>query len=313
MNLTLKTLLALLVSVQVFAQNPEDPKTSLSTSPQVTDRDAISTSKPYKLSFFSIGGSKLTELERGGSAGFYNYLGISYKLDTSSQIAFRYVFFYDTAGFKRNFARNIDENIDHRTDVGDPYFQYTRYGLGKAGEWELTGKTSLYLPFSRASKAAKTIAYVRLEPNLTRPVGKFSSLKYIAKFDYFFQSQRVFLDEEVPRDDDGKTPESAVRTTRNMKLEHYMEFDWSLHKAFSIKPKAGFKESWDYGSGAEGKASKHNCAAVTSLGVEVKPSKSFAMYLAIENEAKVAELGGNKVRLGHPLDNSWVLITMASF
>jgi hypothetical protein len=300
----------LLISLNIVAQD----NTASPTVSTVVDREAVSSSTPYKLSFFSLASSRVMDFERGGaSIGSYNYLGISYKLDKDSQLGFRYVFFYDTAGFRFNSAKRVEENIEHRTDVGDPYLQYSRYRLGQIEGWELAGKANLYFPASRTSRASRTLGVIRLEPSLRRPVGKYSFLNYTAKFDYYFQTQTTYLDEEVPRYNDGTIPERAVRTTREMKLEHYLEFNWSVHKMFSWVPRIGFEENWNYGSAEEHLDSSHTTVLETQLGMELKPSRSLSFVLAMENQTAVANRGGEAVHYGRPNENSWVLLTYASF
>jgi hypothetical protein len=322
-------LILLLSSIQVWAQETTttEPTTAVSTSVPVptsipttetsvknySNRDINLTSKPIKVSFFSLASVKTADYDRGGaSVGSYNYLGASYKLDRESQVAFRYVFYHDTAGYKFNPSKMKEENIGHTTTPGDSYFSYSRYDLGDWGGWSLAGQGRVYLPSSQYSRASGMVTQLRVETYLDHGIGKYSNFNYTVKYDYMVQSKAAHLDEDVPRYSDGTIPDRAVRGTKQMKLEHYFDLDWSLHKMLSFRPRVGFEETWYNSSKEENIDARHDTVVKTQVGFEFKPMRSLSFNLAMENQTSVANRK-DPVAFGRPEENSWVLITYASF
>jgi hypothetical protein len=267
----------------------------------------------FKTSFFSLASVRTTDYERGGaSIGSYNYLGTSYKLTQDSSVAFRYVFFFDSAGFKFNPSTFKEDNIGNTFSQGDPYFSYSRYNVASFGGWDLGGQVRMYLPMAKFTRAAKTAGQFRLETYLDHDVRRYDNISYVVKWDYYFQTQTAYLDDEVPRYNDGTIPDRAIRTTKVMKLEHYLEYDWSLSKYYSVKPKAGFEENWYNGSEAEGQPSRHDTDAKIAIGAEIRPVRNFSFLLSLENDTKLAN-SKDEVQLFRPENNQWVAITYASF
>lgn len=326
-------IIALLFSLNVGAQNPPAPEngpaqnatadlqTSVGTSAPApatslknyANRDINTGASRYKMSYFSIASARVIDVARGGaSVNAYNYFGISYKLDQNSQVGFRYVFYSDTPGFKFNISKLQEENVGFRTDMGDPYFSYSRYDLGQWDGWKMSGQARLHLPLSAYSRAQKTIAQIRTETYFDHDMGQFSNFNYTIKFDYFLQSQTAALDLDVPLTSDGTVQDRAIRTTKMITLEHYIDLDVSLHPKYSFRPRVGIEESWYHESKAENLPSTHTTILKTQLGVEVKPIKALSMTLAVENQTKLANFDGN-VAYGRPEDNKWMLITYASF
>lgn len=316
----IRFLLLLAISVNALAESTtiNSMKASEASSSVVTDfknnatRDINVTSKPYKFSFFSLASARTKDLDKGGtSIGSYNYLGASYKLDKQSQMAFRYVFFHDTAGFKFNPAKRKEENIGHTTTPGDSYFSYSRYDVAEWGGWNLGGQGRIYLPTSQFSRNTGMITQTRLETYLDHGVGKYSSFSYVIKYDYFFQSRTAYIDQEIPLRDNGIIPDFAIKTTKHMNLDHFVEFDWSLHKKFSFKPRLGFEDTWYHGSIEENKEARHETSAKAQLGAEVRPVRSFSVTLALENQTKL--INRNDPVAYNSDDNKAMLITYASF
>lgn len=276
-------------------------------------RDLITTSRPMKISYFSLASARMVDIDRGGaSVGSYNYLGASKKLDSESQVGLRVVFYHDTAGFRYNPAKAKEEYIGHTTTLGDPYLSYSSYSLAKWDQWNLSGSGRIYAPASRFSQISRLITQLRYELFLDRRLGKYSNFNYTVKTDYYVQTQRVYLDDEVPRYNDGALPSRAVRGTKIASLEHYVEFDANFHKKASFKPRIGFEENWYYDSKIEGIDARHDTDFKVQLGMEWRVMRRLSFTLAVENKTSLANRR-DEVAFGRPDDNKWLLITYASF
>ncbi len=319
-----KILLSILIfTAQAGAQeSTTEISTSTATIPGTTQptiknyatRDLITSEvKIYKFSFFSLAGGRTNDIGKGGtSLGSYNYFGLSRKLNSNDQIGVRYVFYFDSAGYKFNPSKFKEEYVGHQTEMGDPYVSYSRYSIAKFSDWNLSGSGRVYLPLSRYSQMMKMVTQLRTELFFDRPLFKFSNFSFSNKTDYFVQTQKSFLDGEVPRRDDGTFPSSAIKGTKQWNTENYFEIDVNLSKKVSLKPRLGFEDSWYYGSVVEDIAARHDTDFKAQLGCDYRFGKSLSFSVGLEN--RVALLNRkDAVALGRPEDLRWTFVTYASF
>ncbi len=303
------------VAPKTAAERTENPATpSIPMVKNYATRDLINSELSlYKLSFFSLMGGRAVDAGNGGSSvGAYNYLGLSRKIDSNDQIGFRYVFYYDSAGYKFNPSKLKEEYVGHQIDMGDPYFSYSRYSIAKFADWNFSGSGRIYLPLSRFSQSTKLVTQLRSELFFDKPLMKFSNFNFSNKTDYFVQTQKAFLDGDVPRFDDGTVPSRAVKGTKQWNTENYIEIDANLSKKISLKPRLGIEDSWYYGSVAEDIAPRHDTDLKTQMGIDYRAMKSLSFSLAMENRTALLNRK-DAVAFGRPEDNRWIFITYASF
>ncbi len=300
---------------ETAAQKTENPATpSIPMIKNYATRDLISAEKQiYKFSFFSLAGGRAVDTNRGGtSVGVYNYIGVSKKIDANDQIGFRYVFYYDSAGYKFNPSKLREDYVGHQTETGDPYFSYSRYSIAKFSDWNLSGSGRIYLPLSRFSQATKLVTQLRSELFFDRPLFKFSNFNISNKTDYYVQTQKAYLDGDAARRDDGTFPSSAVKGTKQWNTENYIEIDANLSKKISLKPRLGFEDSWYYGSAAENIEPRHDTDFKSQLGLDYRAAKSLSFSVSMENRTALLNRK-DAVALGRPEDNRWIFITYASY
>ena len=303
------------VTPKTAAEKTADPATpSIPMVKNYATRDLITSEKSlYKFSFFSLAGGRATDIGRGGtSIGAYNYLGASKKIDSNDQIGLRYVFYYDSAGYKFNPSKLRDEPVNHQTDIGDPYFTYSRYSISKFSDWNLSGSGRIYIPLSRFSQATKTVTQLRTEFFFDRPLFKFSNFNFSNKTDYFVQTQKAYLDNETPRRDDGTVVPSAIKGLKQWNTENYIEIDANLSRKFSFKPRLGFEDSWYYGSAEESVAPRHDTDLKSQVGFDYRAAKSLSFTVSMENRTALLNRK-DAVAIGRPEDNRWIFVTYASY
>ncbi len=300
---------------ETAAEKTENPATpSIPMIKNYATRDLISAEKQiYKFSFFSLAGGRAVDINRGGtSVGAYNYIGVSKKIDSNDQVGFRYVFYYDSAGYKFNPSKFKEDYVGHQTETGDPYFTYSRYSIAKFDDLNLSGSGRIYLPLSRFSQATKLVTQLRTEFFFDQPLYKFSNFNFSNKTDYFVQTQKDYLDGDVARSDDGTYPSTAVKGTKQWNTENYIEIDANLSKKFSFKPRLGFEDSWYFGSAAENIEPRHDTDFKTQMGFDYRAAKSLSFTLALENRTALLNRK-DAVAFGRPEDNKWIFITYASY
>lgn len=262
---------------------------------------------PWGASFFSIGSLTQQQLETGGSSfSAYNYVGLNYKFSSSQRFAIRPVFYYNTAGLDKG-GRYVESD----SSLGDLHLVYSNYEIASLGDAGVAMSFKVYLPTSEFSQSSKMIAKVRPETIVSWDIGRFSSLSYVAKPDFFIQSNTTFVDAFAPKNTDGSYKKDPRRSTQFAALEHYLELDANVSKYLSIKPAVGFIEDWYNSGGAENLDSNHNTSAKLALGFDIRPMRRLSFTLGAENKVRLNNRRDNVVFL-RPEDSGLFLMTNAS-
>ena len=184
------------LSAQVVAPS-ENPSIPVATNSATRDLN-IEEKQIYKFSFFSLASGRTADISRGGtSIGALNYIGFSRKTESNDQWGFRYVFYYDSAGYKFNPSKQKEDYVGHQTEIGDPYLTYAKDSLAQFSDWNLSYAARVYLPFSKFSQATKLVTQIRTEFNLEYPLIQYSKFNFITKTDYFVQTQKPILMERL--------------------------------------------------------------------------------------------------------------------
>jgi hypothetical protein len=269
--------------------------------------DATGAFAKWNPSFFSIGGLTQQQVEKGGgSFSSYNYVGLNYKIDHARRFSIRPVFFYNTAGFNK-----YNEYDTQATQMGDLHIVYSDYEILKFEEVDVSTSFKLYLPTSDYSQQTHMILKFRPETYITKKVGMYNAITYVLKPDLYIQSQTVAVDATTPRNSDGGYRFDPRKTTEIAGLEHYLEFDASLSKSFSIKPSLGFIEDWYNSSAAENLPSGHTTSAKIGLSFDFRVAKRVTLTLGLENKPKITNRKDD-LAFFRPEDNSAFLMTNAS-
>jgi hypothetical protein len=261
----------------------------------------------WTASFFSIGGLTQQQIERGGASfSAYNYFGLNYKLAKAKRFSLRPVFYYNTAGYNK-----YNEYNAQTTSLGDFHFVYSDYELANLGDVGVSMSFKVYLPISDYSRQTRMIAKVRPETYFTMPVGRFSSVSYVMKPDFYIQSQTAFVDDTTPKYDDGNYKFDPRKTTQTVGLEHYIEFNASMSRFWSLKPSIGFIDDWYNASPSENLPAGHNTVAKLALAVDMRVAKGLTFTLGYENKPKVVNRRDD-LEFFRPEDNNTYLMTNAS-
>ena len=283
---------------------------SFSSFAQLTDGTSTTTlPSSWGVSFFSIGSMTQKQIERGGgSFGSYNYLGLNYKLSKAKRLSARPAFYYNTNGINK-----FNEYNSQSMETGDFHFVYSDYEFAafENADIEVILNFKVYLPTSQFSQATRLVAKIRPEVIVSKPVGRFSSLSYVAKPDIYIQSQMVYVDETTPKRADGRYRFDPRTTTSMANLEHFLEFDASLTPAFSIKPALGFSEAWYNSSESDGLPGGHTTVARLALAMEFRVGGRASVTFGVENKPKVTNRKDD-VALFRPEENEATLMINAS-
>lgn len=271
-------------------------------------QDAIPVSQMWSTSFFSFASTMTSQIDQGAAAvDSYNYLSLNRRLTQDTKFSLRVPFYYNTAGFNK-----YGDYEKQDVSMADVHLVYSMYDLGYIGDVDISGNLKLFLPTSEFSQDQKMIAKLRTEVFFEWAFGRFSSLTYVVKPDYYFQSQTAYFNKTMPRRTDGSWVSDPRSTTKIASLEHYIELDADVNRYLSIRPSIGFAEDWYYGSDAENLQGRHMTYARSGLGVEIRPARWINFTVGIENYAPLnRNKYGDPVALFRPKDNSVYLMTNA--
>ncbi len=249
----------------------------------------------WGVSFYSLGAVAQQQIERGGASYFtYNYIGLNYKLSNTRRFAIRPVFNYISAG-KDKYNKDIKSDVS----LGDLHIVYADYEIATLGQAKVSTGFKFYFPTSDSSQSSGMIVKFRPETFISTDVGRFDSITYVLKPDIYFQSRASNLD--AFKND---------KTTQVAGLEHYVEYNRSFNKMFSLKPSIGFIESW-YNPSTDPKANSHRTEAKVALGLDIRAMKGLSFALCAENKFPVTDRK-EAVSFFRPEDNGLVFITNAS-
>jgi hypothetical protein len=249
----------------------------------------------WGVSFYSLGSVAQQQIERGGASYFaYNYIGLNYRLSKTTRFLIRPVFNYTSSG-KDKFNKDVKSD----TTLGDLHLVYADYEIATLGEANVSTSFKFYLPTSQGAQESGMIVKFRPETFVALDVGRFDTMTYILKPDFFLQSRGSYLDAF-----------NKDKTTQIANLEHSIEYGRSLSKIFTLKPSVGFIEAW-YNPTKDPKFNTHKTEAKIALGLDIRAAKGLSFTLSAENRFFVANRK-DEIAFFRPEENGLVFITNAS-
>lgn len=263
--------------------------------------------KPIDLDvkFFSFASTTEKQNSKGGAAyDSYNYFGIQQKLTDSSKFGLRIPFLYSTLGLDKS-----GRQVESRSSLSDVILFYSENNVYDLPFLSGSGSLKLYLPTSDFSRAMKTYGQIRGELYNSYNFSKYSKLTYALKPEYHFQSQVVYLDPQVVKNEFGEFTSDPRRQNTQAKLEHYIEASFDFNKSVSIAPAVGFYEEWKYASKAEQLDGIHNRFSKQSIGLKLRPFSGWSFTLGREVKTKLTNLNGKAIRYNDPADTTLFLMT----
>lgn len=267
--------------------------------------------KDWSLTFFSIASVKnmnpTKEAKGNRSVESYDYLSMNYKADANTRFSLRLPFNFNTAGYN---AYGDEKTSD--VALQDIHFVYSNYDLGYVGDIDLSGKAKVYLPTGQASANAKTITKIRFEGYADYAITRKLSVAYIVKPDIYWQTQTAAINTSIPVNEDGFRPASALKTTQQFGLEHYVQFQYDINSMFSLATKSGFDEGWYHASAAENLEASHNTALRLGLDLWIRPMRGLSFTLGVSNQTYLnSGYQGKDVAIGEPQNTQYSLMTNA--
>ena len=236
----------------------------------------------------------------------YNYFGFNHKIDADTKFSVRIPFLYNTEG-QNSYA----ENVPSRLDIQDVHFAFSKYDLGYIGDIDISGNVKLYLPTSEYSQNSKLVAKLRMEAYFEYAIGRFSSITYVVKPDFYWQRQTAYFNADTPQFNDGAFVKDPRMTTKQYSLQHYLEGVVDMNRYYSLKPKIGFDEDWYYSSDVEQLEGSHVTKLTAGLGLEMRPVRGLTFTLGVQNQSTLGSYKGKDVVLGAPENTQYSLMTNA--
>lgn len=262
---------------------------------------------PWSTSFYSFAALDTSVADKKTASVFsYNYISFNRRLGDGQRITFRPTFNYFTEG-----ENAYGDKIAQQVKLEDFHMGYSNYDLYTLGSLKGSGTAKLYLPTSEGSQMEGLLTRTRFETYLDLvQVGRYSSLTYIVKADAYFHKRRTYRNQDIKVNDRGFYPTYPIQTNKYAALQHYLEFDWSLSKKWSIIPAAGFMESWRYDSAVENLESSHTTDFNSSIGCKFAPARAFDIQVVWENSTRLnSRRGGLPIAFYDPNNNSILLHT----
>lgn len=236
-----------------------------------------------RYSYFSIGGLTADQIDKGGASfSNYNYIGINYKLDSDRRLALRIPFYFNTAGFDK-YGKSVEQNIE----LADVVLAATFYDLGYWGYVDFRGTAKLGLPTSQYSQINKMIAFISMDFFADYTPLRYTTLTYLAKPRFYFQSQKAFFDSSTPLRADGSYEGRPIRANKMADLEHTLQIKRDLNSTVALTARAGFDETWYYGSIAEGISESHVTSGIAGIGGEFRVSRTWLVKVSVENKPRL--------------------------
>jgi hypothetical protein len=277
--------------ITAFAAHAQEGTTGISMV-----EGAPVTASPWGVSFFSLATAPQNQIGQGASVFAYNYLGLNYKLTKSRRFSIRPVFQYTSSGLD-----NRGNNAKSGTVLGDAHFVYADYDIGTLGPATVSTSFKFYAPTSDSSQANGTLLKFRPETFISMNVGRYDSLTYVVKPDFYVQSRFSNFSE-------GKYPKEF--TTKVFEIEHYLEYGLSFSKTFRLKPSAGFLDTFNNVS-KNPKVPSRATFAKLALGLDIYAMRGLSFTISAENKFSVADRRDD-VAVMRPEESSLLLITSAS-
>lgn len=286
---------ALLVTTALFTAALAVQAQEGTTGISMVENSAVNpNASKWGVSFYNLSSAPMAQLGDSPSVFAYNYLALNYKFNKTQRVSFRPVFQLTTEG-KDKWGNDVKSD----TVLGDAHFVYADYEIATLGAANVSTSFKFYLPTSEGSQSNGMLLKFRPETFISWGVGRYDSVTYAMKPDFFVQSRASNFDSR-----------GREFTTNVFVLEHYLEYGWSLNKTFKVKPAAGFIDSWSNPS-ENPRVNFRRTEAKLALGLDVYAMKGLSFTVSAENRFSVADRRDD-VAIMRPEENSVVLITNAS-
>ncbi len=205
--------------------------------------------KTWNTNFFSLANTETDKLnEGGGRLSTYNYLTLATYVGNSYRFGIRTPFQYNTAGTDRF---NGDKNNDSELFLQDVILSLQKFDLAYL-PWDLGlyWEGRVYLPTSKNSQQAKTVARLRNDFILSKVFNRYFEMEYSNKFSYYIQSRTTYSNSF--EDADGETV-SVVSSTKRMALDHWLQAWGKITPQIGVGWKIGGEDEYWNESDAENK------------------------------------------------------------
>lgn len=177
-----------------------------------------------------------------GQVSAYNFIAVDYRLSYTTKLSLRPEFFWSGGGVD-SYGREKKSEIK----PGNIYLAYVdnEFGLipSPIGDLGIKLQFRMYIPFSEYWKQQRTITALEPRFQFYRPLGNGWQFNYRVHLRYYVQSQSAFL----AKFDDGGT---SVQVTPMADLEHYVEFNKSMSRQWSLSQDIGFEHTISNSSSA---------------------------------------------------------------
>ena len=208
-----KSMKALELQMQSFAARP------------VTEREKVPRKwTPWSLNYFNWSTQRWDHTWEGGARlESYNFLGVTYRMDTNSSLSLRPTFRLSGAG--RN---NFNYYAPPEFNMGDTYLQYINWNLALL-PWDvgLIGKFRVYIPTGEGSSRRKMVTSLRSWMQFYKPLNHGFELVWHVRPELYFYSQRGVMN----------------RFRSRVLANRQVRFGSSLELAKKMSPKWGFAAS----------------------------------------------------------------------
>ena len=221
-----------------------------------------STYTPWRFSFFNLSSLEQDQVEEGGAQlSSYSFFTTGYKLTSTTKLALRIPFQYNSNGFNRF---NQDAVQEQETFLHDIIISYQDYALtllpGNIGVyWE--GR--VYIPTSRQSRKENRIARFRNDFILNKPLSRRWMIEYIQKFNYYHQSRTAYRNQF--EDQNGFTIET-ISLTKRFFLDHWLTLWFNVKPSFALGLKAGAEDTWYNKTDLEDQSKEKNSIHQAKIG-----------------------------------------------
>lgn len=240
------------------------------------------------------------------SLSTYTYISLNYKIDSDRRVSLRVPFLYNTAGQNR-----YGDQIDSEMKLNDIFFVYNMSDLGYIGDVDLAGNFRVYFPTSEAAQNTGMIAKFRAEVFFDYSIGRFSSISYGIKPDYYWQQRTATFNSDTARFDDGNFVRDPRSTNKQAELEQFIELNADINKYFSLKPRIGLEEAWYHSSAAEDLEGNHVTKAFYQAAVSIRPARGINFLVGMTNTTILNSNRGKDIQWGQPENTNYFVMTNA--
>ncbi|AHZ84886.1 hypothetical protein AB1A81_10815 [Bdellovibrio bacteriovorus] len=242
----------------------------------------------------------------GRSQDSYTYISMNYKVNADEKASLRVPFIFNTAG-----QNEYGDQVKSETMLSDVHLVYSMYDLGYIGDIDLSGNAKVYLPTSEFSQDSGLIAKFRAELYLEYSIGRFSSISYGIKPDYYWQSRTASFNYDMPQFDDGNYVSDPRQANKQASLEHFLEVVADINKYFSFKPRIGIEEDWYHSSTIEGIEPRHVTKAFYQISLGIRPVRGISFLVGATNTTTLNSYRGKDIAFGQPENTQYFVMTNA--